>query len=247
METLQEETEVEAQMRRDLAVVFRVCARNNWNENLGNHLSVSLPGEEGLFLVNPRGKHFRQIRAQDLIVCDLDGNTVRGSGKIRPVAFHVHARIHRAHPNAGVLLHVHSPYATALSGLDKFRFGRVFNSNLLLNERIVYDDAKNGSVNGIEEGDRLASLLGNKSILFMASHGVLVAGSDIASTFYELCMFERMCMNTVHAMSTGRPLRDLPETLLIPSHAALKDYVDPDMHMAAWHEMLSREEPEYCS
>ena len=126
-----------------------------------------------------------------------------------------------------------------------FRFGRVFNANLLLNERIVYDDAMNGSVDGVEEGDRLASLLGNKSILFMASHGVLVAGGDIASAFYELCMFERMCMNTVHALSTGRQLRDLPESLLISSDAALKEYVDPDMHLAAWHEMLSVEEPDY--
>lgn len=242
----QENNVDEDQLRRDLAVAFRVCARRDWNENLGNHLSVSLPNEEGHFLVNPRGKHFRQIRASDLIVCDLDGNTVRGNGKIRPVAFHIHARIHKAHPNAAVLLHVHSPYATALSGIDNFRFGRVFNANLLLNDRIVYDDAKNGSVSGVEEGDRLASLLGNKSILFMASHGVLVAGGDIATAFYELCMFERLCMNTLHAMSTGAKLRDLPESLLIPSHVPIQNYVDPEMHMTAWHEMLSREEPDYC-
>lgn len=236
----------EAGARRDLALAFRYCARHNWNENLGNHLSLSIPGEPGHYLVNPRGLHFSEITASNLIVCDLNGQTVRGEGTIRPVAFHIHGRIHAAHPAANAVLHVHSPYATALAGVDRFRFQRVFNANLLLNDRIVYDDAKNGSVNGVEEGDRLASLMGAKTILFMASHGVLVTGRDLASALYELMMFERMCWNTLLALQTGLPLRDLPESLLIRHTVPISEYVDPYLSLEAWHRILEKEEPLYA-
>ncbi len=239
-------SEVERQLRLDFAAVFRICARNNWNENLGNHLSVMLPGEEGHFLVNRRGMHFKQITASNLIVCDLDGKTVRGDGEIRPVAFHIHARIHKRHPHAAAVLHVHPPHSTALSGIEGFRFGRVFNNNLLLNNRIVYDEARNGPVNGIDEGDRLAELLGDRSIMLMGSHGVLVAGPSLANAFYELLMFERTCMYTVLAMQTGAPLRDLPESLLEDHRQPIDRFVDPVANLIAWHDMLGREEPDYA-
>ena len=45
---------------------------------------------------------------------------------------------------------------------------------------------------GMEEGDRLAAKLGDKSILIMGSHGVTVVGPDIASAFDELHQAEAM-------------------------------------------------------
>lgn len=239
-------SEAERQLRLDFAAVFRVCQRNNWAENIGNHLSLMVPGEEGHFLVNRRGTPFKLVTASNLIVCDLEGNTVRGDGRIRPVAFHIHARIHKMHPGATAVLHVHSPYATALSGIEGFRFDRVFNNNLILNNRIVYDDARNGGVNGIEEGDRLAGLLGDKTIMLMMSHGVLVVGDSLANAFYELCMFERTCMYTLMAMQAGRPLRQLPEHLLADHRLSIDRFVDPIDHILAWHKILGREEPDYA-
>ena len=47
-------------------------ARLGWNEHIGNHNSLMLPDEaEPRFLINPRGYLFQELRASDLIVCDL--------------------------------------------------------------------------------------------------------------------------------------------------------------------------------
>ena len=42
----------EWQMRCDMAAVFRVAARLGWNEQIGNHNSLMLPGERPLFLIS---------------------------------------------------------------------------------------------------------------------------------------------------------------------------------------------------
>ena len=63
----------EWELRCDMAAVFRVSARLGWNEQIGNHNSLMLPGKDPLFLINPRGLLFQEITASSMIVCDLDG------------------------------------------------------------------------------------------------------------------------------------------------------------------------------
>ena len=110
--------EAEWKLRCDMAAVFRACARLGWNEQIGNHNSLMLPGDRPLFMINPRGMLFRELTASSLIVCDLDGNVIRGKGELRKVAFHIHARIHLKAPSAACIVHVHPQYLTALSMME---------------------------------------------------------------------------------------------------------------------------------
>ncbi|MCX7326404.1 MAG: class II aldolase/adducin family protein, partial [Hyphomicrobiales bacterium] len=67
-------------LRCDLAATYRLCAREKWNEGIGNHNSAMIPGTE-LMLINPRGMIFHELKASDLIVCDRAGNVVSGKGE----------------------------------------------------------------------------------------------------------------------------------------------------------------------
>src|SRR5260370_41068672 len=98
--------DLEWRLRCDLAAVFRVCARLCWNEQIGNHHSLMLPGSENLFLINPRGLLFQEITASSLITCDLDGKVLRGEGEFRKFALHIHARSHLADRAAKGVRHV---------------------------------------------------------------------------------------------------------------------------------------------
>src|SRR6185312_9777444 len=164
----------EWRLRCDMAAVFRVCARLGWNEQIGNHNSLMLPqrsrGDTPLFLINPRGWLFQELTASSLIVCDLDGNVISGKGELRKVAFHIHARIHLKKPDAKCIVHVHPQYLTALSMMEGGRLGLAHHNNLMLNDRIVYDEEATAPVDDNDEGDRLARLLGDKSIMVMGSH-----------------------------------------------------------------------------
>ena len=72
-------------LRVDLAATFRLSAREKWNEGIGNHNSAMIPNTEYM-LINPRGMIFHEIRASDLLVCDLKGNVVSGKGEVEPGA-----------------------------------------------------------------------------------------------------------------------------------------------------------------
>ncbi|MFM8776364.1 MAG: class II aldolase/adducin family protein, partial [Actinomycetota bacterium] len=60
----------EQQARVDLAVAFRWAARLNLHEAVANHFSVAISSDGQKFLINPAGRHFSQIKAGDLVVCD---------------------------------------------------------------------------------------------------------------------------------------------------------------------------------
>ena len=239
--------EPEWQLRCDLAATFRVQARLNMNEHIGNHHSLMLPGSDKLFLINPRGLLFQEITASKLIVCDLDGNVIRGKGELRKVAFHIHARIHLMHPTATCVMHVHPPYLTALSLMEGARMHLSHHNDLVLNDRIVYDDEANGPVFDNSEGDRIARVMGTKSIMVMANHGVTVVGPSVHDAFDELYMAERTCMYQMMARMAGGTLRRQPDALRRNYEGAWGDKYDARLHLDAWRRILDREEPDYAS
>jgi ribulose-5-phosphate 4-epimerase/fuculose-1-phosphate aldolase len=237
----------EQALRGDLAAVFRVAARLGWNEQIGNHLSVMLPGDQPTFLINPRGLLFQELRASDLIVCDLAGTVLRGSGELRKVALHIHARIHLRHPAAACVLHVHPRYLTALSLLDDTELALAHHNNLMLNDRIAYDRKGYAPALSDAEGDRIAASLDGRSLLVMAHHGVTAVGPTIHDAFDELYMAERTAMYQFTALSSGRALRELPEQGRRHHRGAWGDLLDARLHLSAWRRVLDREEPDYAA
>ena len=240
----------EWQLRCDLAAVFRACARLGMNEQIAGHNSMMLPDDgsgERRFLINPRGLHWGEIRASDLLCCNLKGEVLKGRGELRRVAFHIHTRIHLMHPAAQCVLHAHPRYLTALSLIEGGRMAFAHQNDMALADRIAYDDEFNGIVLDDEEGDRIARKLGDRTILVMASHGVSVVGPTIHDAFDELYMAERTCMYQFTAMSTGLPLRHMGSELKQHHRGPWSDFFDARLHLDAWKRLLDRENPEYAS
>ncbi len=101
---------------------------------------------------------------------------LRGKGEWRKFAFHIQPRIHMANPQAACVVHVHPRYLTALSMIEGAEFSLSHHNSLLLNERTAYDGDGNEPVHDDAEGDRIARLMGNKTIMLMRGHGVTVVG-----------------------------------------------------------------------
>ena len=66
----------------------------------------------------------------------------------------------------------------------------------------------------MEEGERLAACLGDKSILFMKNHGIVVTGDNIAQAYRRMYKLERVCRAQILAMSTGQPLAELSQLVI---------------------------------
>ena len=88
------------QERIDLAATLRWAARMGYQQGVCNHFSLLVPDSDELFLVNPEGLFWSEITASSLLLCDLDGTIVEGTGTVELSAFSLHAPIHRRNKEA---------------------------------------------------------------------------------------------------------------------------------------------------
>lgn len=67
--------------------------------------------DEGLVVIKPSGVPYDRMRAEDLVVTDLDGRIIEGT--MRPSSdLPTHLVLYRAFPTIGGVVHTHSHYAT---------------------------------------------------------------------------------------------------------------------------------------
>jgi ribulose-5-phosphate 4-epimerase/fuculose-1-phosphate aldolase len=240
------------ELRCDLAAALRWAARLDLNEGVDNHFSLAVPDDDGVvrgnrFLINPFGWHWSEITASSLVLCDDEGKVLEGDNAVEDTAFFIHSRIHINVPNAAAVLHTHMPYATALTLIEDGRLEMCEQNALAFDGRIAYDDDYEGLALDREEGDRLAAKIGNRAVLFMASHGIVVIGGDVGEAFSDLYYLERAAMFQVLARSTGGTLRTISDRV---RERARQQFADerPKVavrHFAALKRILDREEPEY--
>ncbi|MGC5258102.1 class II aldolase/adducin family protein, partial [Gordonia sp. DT218] len=82
----------EAELRRQLAAVYRLVAHFTMTDLIFTHISVRLPGPDDQFLINPYGLLFEEITASNLVRIDLDGQVVgETSAPVNPAGFVIHS------------------------------------------------------------------------------------------------------------------------------------------------------------
>ena len=204
----------EWRVRVELAAAHRIANMHGFNEGIFNHFTVNVPGKPGRFYVIPFGLHWSEAKAGHMLEVDFDGNVVAGEGECERSAFCIHAPIHKLNPDAICVFHTHMPYASAFTRIENGRLEPTGQTEAGMASMSGYDDIYTGLALDPEEGARLAGVLGNKKILFMANHGVLVIGKSIAETYDRLYYLERACQVQMLAMATGRPLKKLPQAVI---------------------------------
>ena len=232
------------QARLDLTTALRAAARHGLNEGVCNHFSMTVPGRPDLFLVNPQGLHWSEITPADLVMADGEGNVIEGGYPVEASAFFIHGRIHQGNRRAQVVLHTHMPYATALTSIRDGRIEMCTQNAFRYWNRIAYDDDYAGVALSNDEGDRMCRALGDKDILFLQNHGVIVTGPTVAKAYDDLYYLERTAMVQVLAMQTGRPLLNIDPALAEHTFNQIAEVNEQAvLHFESLKRMLDREEP----
>jgi ribulose-5-phosphate 4-epimerase/fuculose-1-phosphate aldolase len=118
--------------------------------------------------------------------------------------------------------------------------------------QIAYDDQYTGPAVDPEEGRLLAAVVGNKTVLFMANHGVTTLGETVADAYDRLYYVERAAQVQIYAMWTGQPLKRLPAAVVEKTKRDMSggytyDPSPSQRHFDALKRILDREEPDYAS
>ena len=187
-------------MRIDLAAAYRLAALAGWDDTVYTHLSATVPGEPGVYLINEFGLGFDEITASSLVKVNLRGEVVDGSGRaVNPTGFTIHGAVHSARPDVECVIHLHAPWGVALSMLPE-GLRPTSQWAMRLHGRLGRH-AYEGLALGAEEQQRLVLNLGPLDGLILENHGTLTVGRSVAEAFMLMHVLERAAQAQLQAMA----------------------------------------------
>ena len=100
-------------LRKEVLHANREIARRGLAPHtFGNASGADRSGAKPLVVIKPSGVDYATMKAEDLVVTDLDGNIVEGA--LRPSSdLETHALLYREFPQIGGIVHTHSEFATS--------------------------------------------------------------------------------------------------------------------------------------
>lgn len=192
----------EHDVRIDLAAAYRLAAQRGWDDTVYTHLSAAVPGEAGVYLINPFGARFDEITASSLVKVNTRGEVVDGSRRrVNPSGFAIHGAVHAARPELECVMHLHTQAGVALSMLPG---GLLPTSQwaMRLHGRLGRH-AYEGLALGTDEQARLVANLGTLDGLILENHGPLMVGRTVAEAWMLMYVFDRAAQAQLAAMAAG--------------------------------------------
>jgi len=195
----------EWQVRVDLAACYRLCALKNWDDLIYTHISATVPGEEGRFLINPFGWRFDEITASSLVKIDIHGNIIGDqSARVNVTGFAIHGAVHAARKDAMCVMHLHNENGVA-AGMQKGGLLPPSQHALRFSEQMGYHDYEGLALSAAEQ-TRLIERLGDYPAMLLRNHGTLVSGRTVAEAYVLMDMLDKACSFQLKAQSGGGPL-----------------------------------------
>ncbi len=235
--------------------MLRILAHEGWQENLSGHITwvadagevgaVTSPSvavdQPGAMWVNPWGLWWDEVKASDIVLVSPDGQILHGKWDVTPAVF-IHTELHRARPDAAIVVHNHPYHATLLANLGVLP-EVVHQNSILLHGELVLVDEYGGVVETADAGAALAAAVGAASGALLRNHGAIVTASTPGAACYKAVTLERMCRFHVDALRAGRvprPIDGSSTAAARASVAAVKDLLERNTPDAYWHGAVRR-------
>jgi ribulose-5-phosphate 4-epimerase/fuculose-1-phosphate aldolase len=182
----------EWQVRLELAACYRAFDWMGWSELIYNHITARVPGPERHYLINPYGLWYSEITATNLVKVNLAGESIGDSRyPVNRAGFVIHSAIHAAREDAHCIIHTHTTAGSAVAcKKEGLRYDNFYSATLY--GQVAYHDFE-GVTTDLDEQPRLVKSLGNKGILILRNHGLLVACPGIPEAFRTYWVLQRSC------------------------------------------------------
>jgi L-ribulose-5-phosphate 4-epimerase len=164
--------------------------------------------ESGLVVIKPSGIRYEDLRPEDHVIVDLQGEVIEG--ELKPssdTASHLYIYRHRADVNG--VVHTHSPYATAFAAVGQpipvylTAMGDEFGCSI---------PCAGFALIGDEEIGRLAvENIGSSPAVLLQQHGVFTVGPTVEAAVKAAVMVEDAAKTVWLALQIGQPEEISPE------------------------------------
>ncbi len=175
--------------------------KNNLVAWTSGNVSLRDP-ETGLVIIKPSGLRYEEMRAEDMVVVDVDGKIVEGSLKpSSDTASHLY--IYRHRPDVGGVVHTHSRYATAFAAVGKpipcvlTAMADEFGGPIPCGDFAL--------IGGEEIGKVVVESIGKSPAVLLKNHGVFTIGKTALEAVKAAVMTEDVAATVWMAMQLGSP------------------------------------------
>jgi L-ribulose-5-phosphate 4-epimerase len=174
--------------------------------DFSGHISARLPGSR-TFYIHPGQLARSEVKPEDMIEVDLQGNAVLGQGKI-PDETPIHAAVYQRREDVNSVIHMHSHYSIipGIIGRDLLtvcHHGSIFGAVVPL-----YPDSQ--KIVNFAQANLMADILGKRRAVVMKGHGAVVVEASIEAVFLAARHLEENARLLVEASAIGEPI-PLPE------------------------------------
>ncbi|MGO3056428.1 methylthioribulose 1-phosphate dehydratase [Halomonas sp. AOP43-A1-21] len=166
----------------ELLAAIAWAAQQGWTPATGGNFSARAP--QG-YLVTASGRDKTRIQAGDLLLCDLEGRVLEGSGKPSAES-DLHAALYRLDPTIGCVLHTHTVASTVLSrrfpdgiALNGFEMQKALQGNSTHDATICLPVVPN-SQDMSELADHVRAGWPMPWGFLVVGHGIYAVGSNVA-------------------------------------------------------------------
>lgn len=178
--------------------------------------------EKGLVVIKPSGVDYDTMKAEDMVVLDLEGNIIEG--KYKPSTdTPTHLVMYNTYPNIGGVVHTHSEWATtfAQAGLSIPAFGTThadyFYGNIPCTRDLTEDEI-NGEYEK-ETGNVIVETIGDKNPLeipaiVVKNHGPFTWGKDPDNAVYNAVVLDKVAEMAYKTMTLNRSVEGVNQVLL---------------------------------
>ncbi len=195
-------------LRRQIVDAARHLVERGLNRAAAGNVSARC--DEG-FLITPSGVHAMELKPEQIVFMDMEGNPVQGA--LKPSSeWRMHRDIYANRPEAQAVIHTHSDHATALACLGEpipaFHYMVAMAGGELI-------DCAPYATFGTEELSRnMLRALGNRRAVLLSHHGVIVHGKSMDNALTLAEEVEGLARQYILARSIGHP-KTLPEDEMV--------------------------------
>lgn len=210
---------IELRLRKEVAATTLIL-NDEGLMGYSGHVSARLPGEDA-YLIQPLDTSRAGLKPDDLLVCDYDGNVVRGNGKSRPPAeVFLHGEILRARPDINSVAHFHHDLTNVFTVVEGVDLAPIKNHSIRWRSGIpVHQDPSHVSDSGL--GRAVADTLGPHFALQIRAHGQVVAAESVQAVLIDSVHFVENAVAMYHAAALGK-VRGLTEADMDAFEVAFK-------------------------
>jgi len=188
------------ELKKQVCETSKTAYRNQLMAATSGNLSV-LYREKNYIVITPSGYDYELMQPEDIVVIDLDGNTIEGN-RAPSSEWRMHAEMYKDLPHVGAVVHTHSPYATAFAVLRQEIPVVLVEMAFLKGSVEVSKIAAQGST---EVGTHAVPILRNKNACLMANHGAVAVGDTLASAYTNAVYTEDAAKIYHLALTVGKP------------------------------------------